>query len=405
MTMESANASSPGPAQCIVTSRQRDPPNFAGLRGDDVEDWLDSYERVSAYNRWDDTLKLKNVCFSLSEVAKTWFLNKEDTIDDWADFTTKLRMIFGSSTVRSEGAKKKLAVRLQHPNETYTSYIEDVLALCRRVDKNMSEADRVRHILKGIGQFAFSALALQNPTTVSDVTATCQRLDALQSERIQPETPSRQLGDEDLRSIIRAIIREELNNHADSCASNSSYSAATPGLREIIKEELSSMTSQAPPDYTAPLATPSYSEVAARPPLPVAPVISQHHSRYVSAFPPAPGPRQYYHHWRQPRSEPPATRPVCFYCGFRGHIARFCRRRQQDERRGYDIYERDEMSPRSSYPRRAYQSPTRRSPPPTDLADISRNRRESRPRSPSPFRRSVSPLRPVVHDSNHSSEN
>lgn len=403
--MESANASSPGPAQCIVTSCQRDPPNFAGLRGDDVEDWLDSYERVSAYNRWDDTLKLKNVWLYLSEVAKTWFLNKEDTIDDWADFTTKLRLIFGSSAVRSEGAKKKLAVRLQRPNETYTSYIEDVLALCRRVDKDMSEADRVRHILKGIGQFAFSALAIQNPTTVSDVTATCHRLDALQSERIQPETPTRQLGDEDLRSLIRAIIREELNNHTDSCVSHSSYSAATPGLRDIIKEELSSLTNPAPAEYVAPLATPSYAEVAARPPQPLAPVTSQNRSGYVSAFPPSPGPRQYYHHWRQPRSEPPATRPVCFYCGIRGHIARFCRRRQQDERRGYDIYERDEMSPRTSYPRRAYQSPTRRSPPPTDLAHVSRNCRESRRRSPSPFRHCVSPLRPVVHDSNHPSEN
>lgn len=78
---------------------------------------------------------------------------------------------------------------MQQPQETYTSYIEDVLALCRRGNKGMSEADRVLHILKGIPQFAFTAVDLQNPTTVSDVTATCQRLNDLQSVRVQSATP------------------------------------------------------------------------------------------------------------------------------------------------------------------------------------------------------------------------
>lgn len=406
MTQESANASSPVPVQCFVTSHQRDPPKFAGRRNEDVEDWLDSFARVSTFNGWDDRLKLRNAAFALTEVAETWYLNNASTITDWDGFTSELRLIFGSPAARSAAAKKKLAARVQRPNETYTSYIEDVLALCRRVDKDMIEADRVHHILKGIEQFAFTALALQNPTTVSAVTATCQRLDALQSSRIQPETPVRQLGDEDLRSLIRAIIREELNNHVPSCAPNSSYSAETPGLREIIKEELSSVTSQAPPGLLAPLAMPaSYSEVAGRPPVPLAPVSPHHHPGYVSAFPSTPGPRPYYSTWRQTRPEPPANRPVCFYCGIRGHIARVCRRRQQDERRGYDLYERDEMSPRFSYRQQAYQSPTRRFRPPADSADVPRNTRESRRRSPSPFRRSVSPLRPVVHDDNRHSEN
>lgn len=69
---------------------------------------------------------------------------------------------------------------MQQANEIYSSYIEDVLALCRRVDKDIQESDHVRHILKGIGEFAFNALVLPNLYTVSDVISTCQRLDERQ---------------------------------------------------------------------------------------------------------------------------------------------------------------------------------------------------------------------------------
>ncbi|XP_049276160.1 LOW QUALITY PROTEIN: intraflagellar transport protein 122 homolog [Rhipicephalus sanguineus] len=79
----------------MVTSPQKDPPMFAGLRGEDVEDWLEEYDRI-----------------------------------------------FANPSVRSDIAKKRLAGRVQHTGESYTSYIEDVLALCRRVDTFMAENDR-----------------------------------------------------------------------------------------------------------------------------------------------------------------------------------------------------------------------------------------------------------------------
>lgn len=64
------------------------------------------------------------------------------------------------------------------------SYIEDVLALCRRVDGSMSEEDLVRHVRKGIAPFAFQALALQNHSRVQDVIAKCKRLEDLKSMRV-----------------------------------------------------------------------------------------------------------------------------------------------------------------------------------------------------------------------------
>uniref|UniRef100_A0A131YH76 Gag protein n=1 Tax=Rhipicephalus appendiculatus TaxID=34631 RepID=A0A131YH76_RHIAP len=138
-----------GTPSCLVTTSQKDPPLFAGLRGDDVEDWLQEYE-------------LTRVAFYLTGVAKTGFFNHELEFLDWTSFKRQLRQIVANPSIRSDIAKKKLAECVQQNGESYTSYIEDVLTLCRRVNSSMTETDRVRHLLKGIGAAAFNALEVQN---------------------------------------------------------------------------------------------------------------------------------------------------------------------------------------------------------------------------------------------------
>lgn len=160
-----------------------------------------------------------------------------------------------------------------------------------------------------------------------------------------------------------------------------------------------------PPDPPTPLTVPSYSEVARRPPMPLTPILAQPATNYVAAIPTALGPRSPYQSWRPPRQEVAVSRPVCYYCGIRGHISRFCRRRQQDERRGYDTYERDNMRFSYGFRQQRYTSPPRRSSSPPGPAEFPRNSRNERRRSPSPHRRAVSPLRPVFRDTSHAPEN
>lgn len=387
-----------------ITSHQRDPLFFAGLRGEDVDDWLDQFTRVSAFNRWDDSFKLYIVGFYLTKVAKTWFLNEGSRITDWTYFKEEIRKIFGTPSTRSDIAKRKLASRVQHPEETYASYIEDVLALCCRVDAAMPEADKVRHLLKGIAPFPFNALAAQNPASVSDVRTTCQRLDELHSIRLHQDAGANELpGDVDLRALIRSIIREELQLRDPPASSRDSIRSDGPHLRDLVKQELASMAGIVPTMPSVPVPTmPSYSAIAAKPPLPMEVPPAHGHLSAISSAAPF---QTYYNGVRPVRRAFSNDRPVCYYCGIRGHISRFCRRRQQDERRGYAPFERDI---RFAYgaPRNQYVSPTRRYSPPPAPVDTPYNKRSSRRRcSPSPYRRSVSPLRPASDPTNYQSEN
>lgn len=147
----------------------------------------------------------------------------------------------------------------------------------------MPEADKVRHIMKGISSFAFNVLAIQNPTTIAEVRAICQRLDNLQAIRLQqdswPTSPSWKV---ELRALIRAIIREELQQRNAPCPQNAPVCAQA--LRDVIKKELACITNIPQPCQTAPLHIPTYSEAASRPPIPVEHIVHRTASAHLTAL-------------------------------------------------------------------------------------------------------------------------
>ncbi|XP_077532475.1 uncharacterized protein LOC144144858 [Haemaphysalis longicornis] len=146
----------------IILSHPRDPPFFYGTANEDVEDWIKMYERVSAHNRWHQTIMLANLSFCLKGTAQTWFIMNEARLTSLDSAKEDLKAIFGTSASGQLTAKNNLASRVQSPNESYVAYILDVLAPCQKVDHQMSEEDKVRHILKGIADDAFNLLVFKN---------------------------------------------------------------------------------------------------------------------------------------------------------------------------------------------------------------------------------------------------
>lgn len=122
----------------------RHPPIFSGTDGQDVEEWLATYHKVSAANKWDDAAKLTYVSFYLSGVASLWLRNHEADIASWDSFKASFSQVFDRPAVRKLRAEQRLRERAQQPGETFTSYIEDVVDLCKRVNPAMLEADKIK---------------------------------------------------------------------------------------------------------------------------------------------------------------------------------------------------------------------------------------------------------------------
>lgn len=381
-----AATSNQGPTTilCAGALRQRDPKLFSGIGDDDIDDWLESVERVSLHNKWDDVLKLNNVIFYLTDVAKLWYTNHESELATWTLFKAKIQEVFGKPAQRKLTAKRTLASRVQQNDESFVSYIEDVLKLCKRIDTQMLEDEKLKNIMKGISEDAFQILVVRAPTTVVEAIDICQNFSELRTQRLPlsrkpdppvelasmsnaADSPADKWGD--LRYLIQEIVRDEVARQLGKPAT-SPEPFVSPSIRALIQEQVTAAIPRPaiPPTMGMPLA-PTYAEMVARPPpMPV-----------VQPQPPFSPPR-----WQGRRADiwrTPENRPICFSCGVVGHVARFCRRR----------YTESYGPPSQPYYQPGFAS-GRRSDATQDYPDYQRQQRPGR--SPSPRRRSLSPLRP-----------
>ena len=407
---------------CPGVPRIRDPPIFTGADSTDVEDWLAIYERVSIPNKWDEEGKLSNLVFYLAGVASLWYNNHASDFATWSDFKTAVISVFGRPAVRKLQAEQRLRERSQQAGESFTSYIEDVLDLCKKANGTMSESDKIRNVMKGIDDDAFTMLLAKNPGTVAEVITLCQSYEELRRQRsMTRRSPSRDAELAGLAAIsdqaallaeVKSFVREEIARQVSLLAFahpphvQQSSTTLLPPLRRAIEQEIAEVMPEyhpqppapAPQSYppvvartpqVIPSAAPmSYAEAAARPPFFEAGVPAT----YADAIP-RPRLQPTMQSFQQPtRQSRPATwagptpanrwrtpdnRPICFACGYAGHVARYCQR-VQPPRVASPV---TSQSSRAFYDPPPLMSPTSRPPPATR-------------RSPSPRRRSLSPMRP-----------
>lgn len=155
-----------------------------------------------------------------------WYDNHADALTTWACFVEEIKKCFGDSDAKKKRAELTLAQRAQLPGETCTTFIEEVLKLCKTINPRMTEEDKVGHLLKGIAEDVYNFLiGKDNLETVSDVIRHCRTFEALKTRRITPKfgrlanvttvasvdtsSPT------DLSATIRQIVREELLRHEE----------------------------------------------------------------------------------------------------------------------------------------------------------------------------------------------
>ncbi|UYV80016.1 hypothetical protein LAZ67_18001431, partial [Cordylochernes scorpioides] len=319
----------------VVQHLPRNPSIFSGEDGEDLQKWLKGYARVARYNHWDETLCLTKVYFYLSGTALKWFENNEESIQTWKEFTSQLENVFGKKENSKLQAEKKLETRAQLKGESTEFYIQDVLCLCKEVDPQMSEEDKISHLMKGIAEELYQALLPRDVQSTEQFITECRRVEALRCRRVTPTRYERlpnvaslcdQDDGEDLSPLIRLIVREEVQRALGSPREEPKNAT----IEEIVKEEIGrtlapiSKSRRSPPQKEKPrqFLNTRYEAETIRP---------HPEPRY-----PKQGGRRDTNDWRTTEG-----RPICFYCGRPGHVVRYCRdRKRHNEERRNDYFQR-----------------------------------------------------------------
>ncbi|UYV73254.1 hypothetical protein LAZ67_10002363, partial [Cordylochernes scorpioides] len=300
----------------FVQHLPRNPSMFSGEDGEDPLTWLKGYKRVAKHNHWDETLCLANVYFYLNGTALKWFENNEETIRNWEEFTTQLESVFGKSESLRLLAEKKLKIRAQLKGESTEFYIQDVLRLCKEVDLQMSEGDKISHLIKGIVEELYQALLPRDINNTDQFVSECRCIEALHRRRVTPakyerlpNVASLDVCDDntDLSSMIRQIVREEVQRALAAPREEPRIATIEDMVREEIDKTLAPISnpSRGSPQYQTYTPSPIARRETAAPQTP------RPRARY-----PKQGERLDTNEWRTTEG-----RPICFHCGRPGHVA------------------------------------------------------------------------------------
>ena len=131
-------------------ARFDDLPNFSGHPSEDVERFLKTIKTITKANNENENREiLEIVRGKLTKSAGIWFDNNEHTFKKWSDFETAFRNRYFSTTAIHKKFDK-LKQRKQLFDEPVTTYIDDIVNLCKEVDPTMSDPIIIQHLMSGL---------------------------------------------------------------------------------------------------------------------------------------------------------------------------------------------------------------------------------------------------------------
>lgn len=107
-----------------VTHRM--PVPFHGEVYEDIDDWILQYERVAQHNQWAPEQGVQNNYFSLNVTACVWSENQKASLTSCKTCKEQIPHVVSSQQLR-ELVEELAQARIQRPNDSVFSFVEDVI--------------------------------------------------------------------------------------------------------------------------------------------------------------------------------------------------------------------------------------------------------------------------------------
>lgn len=294
------------------------PPVFWGKPEDDVEDYIERYERIGHYNRWGEDQLRENLVMYLEGSARKWYLCMGTIPDEWDLYTAAvpatrngagevvaavperlgLKQLFLREFKRDNYTlfqEARLRSRRQGPKESATEYFYDVMDLCRTVNPTMTEGEKLERLMQGLLPDLIRHVYPLRPKTCASFLAALKTYgdaETLAARKFEPE------------ATVAAAMTE-----------TGAWKGANRGARGTEVGEKVSATQTAGTDQLALMVKELQAEV------------KRLRQDLAGSRPnPTPGPsRGSGGDAANPNNRSAKGAPICFQCNKRGHIRRHCK--------------------------------------------------------------------------------
>ncbi|UYV76014.1 hypothetical protein LAZ67_13002151 [Cordylochernes scorpioides] len=240
-------------------------------------------------------------------------------------FETMLSQAFGHHASEKDQVLEKLKARAQGKGESSEAYIQDVLYLCRQINPNMNENEKVAHLVKGVSEEIYRAIVTFEIATTEEFIRWCRKIELSQKKRVNTRIVFDRLPNaaainpaesESMEDLIRRIVREEIYHALNPEPATLKPSSLDLIIREEVERNLSAISQ--PVQRSMPR-----QQYSNRPQI----FKQTPRQQFLNQRPPVPNqtsPQRRTDEWRTHENV-----PICFHCGRPGHVARYCRDRRR----------------------------------------------------------------------------
>ena len=156
---------------------------FTGSPAQEVSDWIDDFSNKCDQVQLDDDQRLSVAIDLLKGNGKLWYDTHKDTIGSWIALKNKLTAYFQLVTGTDQfQLEQKLYNRRRQTNELAIDYCHNVLKLCSKVNKNMDDETRLKHLTKGLNAVTQIHMDLKSPETTEKYLQALIKYDKWQEE-------------------------------------------------------------------------------------------------------------------------------------------------------------------------------------------------------------------------------
>ncbi|XP_050544283.1 uncharacterized protein LOC126907215 [Daktulosphaira vitifoliae] len=179
------------------------PTIFSGGINERVDSFLKTFNRAALINNWSEIDKPQYLVAFLQGPALTFYDNIESKNLPWKELEIRFREEF-EPIAQNDMLRILLERRKQVDDEQTGVFINEIEALCKRVDKNMSEEELVRNVMKGLKPSIARYIGILENRNLDELKKNIHKYEMIEF-MITGESPK------SLSEIKQSIITEKIN--------------------------------------------------------------------------------------------------------------------------------------------------------------------------------------------------